>query len=337
MAVGVDGDGGDIAGGCREELLALEFVPGAEEVGRAERRIEAGLQHVGPAVEEAAVLVERLESDAKRTVYMLPLRSHRLVGDAVGGAGGDGVPQHRAAVEERRSPDGIRVVGAGDESCRAAVYRQSLLESLQLVRRQRDGSHDARGRKVGEHLGRELRTVAGLRFVVAVPDAPGRRERGAELVAQHALRRDAAIRIRAANAVRHVDVGQGAAVGQPVARQSAAHARQGAEHAESAAFGKEVAVCRAASGAGGDVDHPRHCIRAVQRRAGPAHHLDLLGVDGRQIREKSGCVALRAGGVPEAHAVDQHGRIVAPQAAGLDGGQAARSTERLHADAGQRP
>ena len=101
VAVGVDGDGGDIAGGRREELLALEFVPGAEEVGRSERRIEAGLHHIGPAVEKAAVLVEWLVPDAEWAVDMLPLGSHGLIGDAVGGAGGDGVLQYRAAVEER--------------------------------------------------------------------------------------------------------------------------------------------------------------------------------------------------------------------------------------------
>ena len=250
--------------------------------------------------------------------------------------GGYGVPQHGAGVEERRSPHGVRVVGAGDERCPSAIERQALLEALELVRRQSRRGHAARGREVGEHLAGEVGAVARLRPVARVPDAARRRQRGAELVAQHPLRRDAAVGVRAANALRHVDVRHGAAVGQAVARQSAAQAWDGAHHAEPAAFEQHVALGGAAARARRDVDDAGHRIRPVERRARAAHHLDPLGVDGRQVGEKGGGVVLRTRRVAEAQAVDQHGRVVAPHAARLNGGEAARSPQRLHANARQR-
>ena len=109
-------------------------------------------------------------------------------------------------------------------------------------------------------------------------------------------------------------VGGGEAV-QPVvagaeAEAAALGAEAGVEAGTAVAAGTDFAV-HAVRRAGEDVDHAGDGVRAPDRRARAAHDLDALDGGQRQVREIEDALA---GGV-DAHAVDQHQRVVGVAAA----------------------
>ena len=212
-----------------------------------------------------------------------------------------------------------------------------MLKQAELIHGERTSGHLAGTGEVGHDFSRECRALGDGKERVCAPHAAAEPKILAQRVLAEAPHRGVAMGTAPAVAASQVQMGHAAAVDEAVVGEAAADPGDSAQHAESSALGPQFSVRASSSLGRGDIHHPAHGMRAVQRGSRAPNEFDPLGTHEIHVRVERRCVSLGAGRIPKAQAIYQHGCVMVTQAPRLHGGEAAGTAQLPDADPWDHP